>query len=82
MLSGTIVEDAYHQLRSGNLTTDVLLMAGVLAAFVYSLVSVATGAGHIYFEVVCMVLVAVTFGRWLEANGNEKVCSKVVSSWP
>ena len=33
-------------------------------------VSVFRGAGHVYFEVGCAVLVMVTFGRWLEATGK------------
>jgi heavy metal translocating P-type ATPase len=28
------------------------------------------GAGHVYFEVACAVLVMVTIGRWLEATGK------------
>jgi cation transport ATPase len=53
-------------------STDLLLLLGVAASYGYSLVSVLRGHGHVYFEVGCMVLVAVTLGRWLEATGKLK----------
>ena len=49
---------------------DLLIVLGVAAAYVYSAVSVVRGAGHVYFEVGCAVLVMVTIGRWLEATGK------------
>ena len=49
---------------------DLLIVLGVAAAYVYSAISVVRGAGHVYFEVGCAVLVMVTIGRWLEATGK------------
>lgn len=63
------VVDDLENLR---ITTDLLIVVGVAAAFVYSVVSVFTSGSHVYFEVACMVLVAVTLGRWLEATGKQK----------
>lgn len=57
-------------LRDGRITSDLLVIAGVLAAFAYSVVSVLSGSSHIYFEVASLVLVLVTLGRWLEAHGK------------
>jgi len=71
LLGGPIADGAWRNLRSGRLTTDLLLIVGVLAAFVYSLVSVVRGAGDVYFETACMILVFVTLGRWLEAAGRQ-----------
>ncbi len=70
LLGGPIFSSAWQALRRGNWTTDVLIVAGVVAAYVYSAVSVISGEGHVYFEVGCMVLVLVTVGRWLEASGK------------
>lgn len=72
MLGFPLFENAVHRARQGQITTDLLLALGVAAAFVYSLQSVWTGSGHVYFEVTCSVLVAVTLGRWLEATGKLK----------
>lgn len=65
-LARTVVE----QLRQGRWTTDLLLLTGVLAAFAVSVVATWRGAGHVYYEVGCVILVLVTLGRWLEATGR------------
>lgn len=56
--------------RRGMLPTDLLILLGVAASYLYSVASVLRGAGHVYFEVGCIVLVMVTLGRWLEATGK------------
>jgi heavy metal translocating P-type ATPase len=48
----------------------LLLSLGVIAALIYSLWSLLVAGRHVYFEVVCTVLVAVTLGRWFEAAGK------------
>ena len=55
---------------AGSLT--LLLTIGVAAALAYSIWSLLAGQGHVYFEVACMILVASTLGRWLEATGKLK----------
>lgn len=70
LLGGPLLENAAAELRRGRLTIDVLLVAGVAAAFGISAWNTWTGAGHVYYEVACMVLLAVTLGRWLEASGK------------
>jgi heavy metal translocating P-type ATPase len=75
MLGLPLAASAGQSLRRGAPGTDLLLVAGVAASFVYSAVSVLRGAGHIYFEVGCVILVLVTLGRWLEATGRQKTSS-------
>ncbi len=72
LLGGPLLTNAVHDVRNGRLTTDLLLMTGVLAAFGYSAVSVVRGRGDVYFEVGCVILVTVTLGRWLEATSKLK----------
>ncbi len=72
LLGYPLAASAWHSLRSRRPSTDPLLAAGVAAAFTYSLISVLRGTGAVYFEVVCVVLVAVTLGRWFEAAGRLK----------
>jgi len=70
LLGGPLVEAAAAEVRRGRLSIDLLLVAGVAAAFWISAWATWQGEGHVYFEVACMVLLAVTLGRWLEASGK------------
>lgn len=70
LLGMPLTNDAWESLWQRRISMSLLLVVGVAAAFVYSLYSVFTNAGHVYFEVCCMVLVIVTLGRWLEAAGK------------
>lgn len=69
LLGPPILEDAWRELRAGRAAMSVLLIAGVGAAMGYSFYSVMFG-GHIYCEVACAILLGVTLGKWLEANGK------------
>lgn len=79
LLGKPVLETAYHALRAGAITTDLLIILGVGASCVYSAISVLRGAGHIYFEVACLVLVLLTLGRWLEATGKLKTSEALES---
>ncbi|MFM7108774.1 MAG: heavy metal translocating P-type ATPase [Planctomycetaceae bacterium] len=70
LLGGPLLADAVAEFHRGTAAINTLLVAGVAAAFGISAWNTWRGAGHVYFEVSCMVLVAVTLGRWLEASGK------------
>lgn len=70
LLGIPIAVAAVAELSRGRVTTDLLVVLGVVAAFAYSVVSLLQRSGHVYFEVASMVLVLVTLGRWLEARGK------------
>lgn len=70
LLGKPLIENALAQLGRGVLSTDVLLVSGVLAAYAYSIAAVWRSEGEIYFEVGVMILVLTTLGRWLEATGK------------
>src|SRR5262245_12096186 len=53
LLGGPMLENAWQALRRGALSTDLLLLSGVVAAFAYSAVSVVRDQGPIYFDVAC-----------------------------
>jgi heavy metal translocating P-type ATPase len=72
LLGQPLLSNAIETTRQGRPSIDLLLSVGILAAFAYSAVTVFRGSGHLYFEVVCMVLVLVTLGRWMEATGRQK----------
>ncbi|MBX3444432.1 MAG: cation-translocating P-type ATPase [Planctomyces sp.] len=73
LLGRPLIEDSLAALRSCVLSTDLLLLTGVGAAFVASTWSVLRGHGPVYYEVTCMILVAVTIGRWMSATGRLRV---------
>ena len=72
LLGGPIARGVWQSLQRRALTTDLLILAGVVAAYCYSIVSVLQGAGHVYFEIGAMVMVFVSIGRWLEARGKHR----------
>lgn len=72
LLGQPLLVNAIASTRQGRPSTDLLLSVGILAAFGYSALTVFRGSGHLYFEVVCMVLVLVTLGRWIEASGRQR----------
>jgi cation transport ATPase len=69
LLGPPIVDDARRELMEGRASLSVLLVLGVVAALGYSGWSVLFG-GHVYCEVACAILLGVTLGKWLEANGK------------
>ncbi len=72
LLGAPILQGVWQALRRRAITTDLLILLGVGAAYAYSLISVLRGEGHVYFEVGSMVLVFVSIGRWLEAKGKRR----------
>lgn len=72
LLGRPLLENAAEALKRRVLSTDLLLLCGVLASYLYSAISVFRGSGHIYFEVGCVILILVMVGRWLEAAGRVR----------
>jgi heavy metal translocating P-type ATPase len=70
LLGAPLLHDAVAESCRGRASLSVLLSVGVTAALSYSIFSLLVDGGHIYFEVACTILVAVTLGRWLEASGK------------
>ncbi|MFM8479176.1 MAG: heavy metal translocating P-type ATPase [Planctomycetaceae bacterium] len=72
LLGVPLLQNALSSRRTGVLTTDLLIVVGVAAAYGVSIVAVLRGSEKVYFEVGAAVLVMVTLGRWLEAAGRQK----------
>lgn len=79
MLGRPVAEGAWQSLRRGAPTTDLLLLAGTAAAYVYSVTSTVRGDGPVYYEIGCAVLVLVTLGRFLEARGKQRAAAALES---
>lgn len=70
LLGAPMVRQAWSGLIQRRWTMDALLLIGIFAAFLFSWWSVFRESGPVYFEVACVVLVLVTIGRWMEAQGR------------
>lgn len=75
LLGLPLAANAVGQLSRSVVTTDLLVVIGVVAALVYSYVATVKDSGRTYFETTCMVLVLVTIGRYLEATGKNRASS-------
>jgi Cu2+-exporting ATPase/Cu+-exporting ATPase len=71
--------NAMENYRQRILTTDALIVIGVGAALATSVWATVTESGHTYFETVCMLLVLVTLGRYLETKGKVRASEAMLS---
>ena len=55
-----------------NISTDLLVALGSFSAYFLSVYSVITDKPHIYFETATMILVLLTFGRYVETSSRAK----------
>ncbi len=71
LLGIPILRNAFSGKRI-NLNTDMLIAIGAFSAYFLSVYSVFTGKSSIYFETATMILVLVTFGRYIETSSRAK----------
>jgi Cu2+-exporting ATPase len=67
---------AWRSLRNGAPNMDLLIALGVLAAYGYSLISLATG-GEVYFDTAAMIVTLILAGRLFENAARRKAASGV-----
>ncbi len=72
LLGLPILTNAWREIRQRRANMDVLILIGVTATLCQSYVATLSGVGQTFYETACMVLVLVTFGRWLEATGKQR----------
>ena len=66
-------KSAINSLKSGVPNMNVLIALGATAAFVYSLIGLATGnTARIFFETAASIITIVFFGNWLEDLSIKK----------
>ncbi len=79
LLGLPLAAQAWQQLRQWRISSDLLLLAGVCAAFGVSIVAVIQNDKHVYFEVGCVVLTLVALGRFLESQGKSQAMAALRS---
>lgn len=63
---------AWSRSRERRLDRFTLILLGVGAAYVVSVLRVVRGEGHLYFDAVALILVLVTLGSWVEATAKRR----------
>ena len=79
------LRNAVREIREMAPGVDSLIAIGTTSAFVYSIYSTFTGSLSIYYDTAVMVLVLVTFGRYLEASARlraKDALGKLASAAP
>jgi P-type Cu+ transporter len=71
------LKNAFRELRALAPGVDSLIALGTSSAFLYSIYSTFTGSLSIYYDTAVMVLVLVTFGRYLEATARLKATAAI-----
>lgn len=67
-----LVVRSWRALRSGRIVFDQLFLAGIIAAFGASVHCSLTGTGHVYYEIVAVLLAIWTFGGIITENQRRK----------
>lgn len=72
LLGGPLWRNFIKNLRARRVTIESLFIVTLIGALGVSLQCSLTGAGHIYYETVAVVLVIYTFGNTLKANATRE----------
>lgn len=72
-------KSALGSLRSGTTNMDVLIISGVLASFIYSLIGTLMGLGEqfLFYETAASISTIVLFGNLLEERSIKKTTSAI-----
>ncbi|MBI5603433.1 MAG: cation-translocating P-type ATPase [Deltaproteobacteria bacterium] len=73
-----IFKKALNGLRFGKPTMEVLIAMGALSAYFYSLIQMARGSLHLYFDTAAMLIVLVLLGKYLESGARERISRGLV----
>lgn len=70
---------AWSSVRAGSANMDVLIIIGVVAAFVYSLYGTLLGLGHnfLFYETAATIITIVLFGNVLEKRSVRKTTTAI-----
>ncbi len=66
-----ILRESWRGLRSGRVVFEQLFLLGIFGAFAASVHSSITGEGHVYYEVVAILVAIYTFGTLLARRRRE-----------
>ena len=79
LLGRPLLREAWHAWRSRHITVESLFILSAVGALVGSIVSTLTGRGAVYYEVVAVVLVVYTLGKWIGQRSRSRVLAMVAA---
>jgi heavy metal translocating P-type ATPase len=65
----------------GKVSMDTLIAMGVLAAYFYSILQMARGSIHLYFDTACMLVTLVLAGKYIETWARQRVSAGIAELW-
>jgi P-type Cu2+ transporter len=71
-----IILGAVRGLKHGSFTMDVLIAAGTLAAYGYSILQMVAG-GEVFFDTAAMIVTLILLGRYIEAGAKRKASETI-----
>jgi len=72
-----ILRKAWAGIRVRTVSMDTLVAVSALSAFFYSIVQMARGSIHVYFDTAAMLVTIVLLGRYIEFHARERVFEAV-----
>jgi len=76
---------AYYGLKNRFVNMDLLVSAGALLAYLYSVYAMVTETGEVYFDSVTMIITFVLVGKYLEILSKKRAADtldKIIGSMP
>lgn len=71
-----IIKGSFHGLRNLSLNMDVLIAAGALSAYGYSIFQMMAG-GEVYFDTAAMIITLILLGRYIEAGARRRASETI-----
>ncbi|MCE5334295.1 MAG: cation-translocating P-type ATPase [Desulfobacteraceae bacterium] len=74
-----ILRKAFWGLRHFVPTMDLLIAAGALSAYLYSVFAMLRGSLHVYFDTASMLMTLVLLGKFIELRAREKISAGITT---
>jgi P-type Cu2+ transporter len=71
-----IIKGSFRGLKNLTFNMDVLIAAGSLSAYLYSIQQIVSG-GEVYFDTAAMIITLILLGRYIEAGAKRKASETI-----
>ncbi|MDX9788099.1 MAG: heavy metal translocating P-type ATPase [Desulfobacterales bacterium] len=72
-----IFRHAVQSIRTGIFGMEMLIFAGALSAYGYSLFNFLSGSLHLYFDTAAMLISLTLVGKWLERSARNRIAERL-----
>ncbi len=80
LLGSDFVVGTWHSAKRNRVSFELLILAAMTGAFAYSVASLISGAGAVYFEVIAVLLVIYSIGQKIKSTFHESAQQRA-NSW-